>query len=104
MVFPRAPGQEAFLSGFLTGTTGLRSGHGPRPLNELARRNRDMRQFARPGEPLPEPPLAARTPGCGMAGRPDTAPRRPPIAGPAARAAGARPRGRPWVAPGPAGE
>ena len=53
MVFPRAPGQEARLSPFLTGTTTFDPVTGPRVLNDLRRRNLDMRQFACPGEPLP---------------------------------------------------
>jgi hypothetical protein len=56
MVGRRVPGQEAPLSPFLTGTTVLDPFSGPRTLNDLRRRNLDLRQFACPGEPLPEPP------------------------------------------------
>ena len=56
MIFNRLPGQESFLSPFLTGTTTFDPVTGPRTLNDLRRRNLDMRQFACPGEPLPEPP------------------------------------------------
>jgi hypothetical protein len=42
-IAPRSPGQEAVLSGFLTGTTAFDQVTGaPRPLNDLARRNQDL--------------------------------------------------------------
>jgi hypothetical protein len=55
MVFPRSPGQESRLSPFLTGTTVFDGFVGPRLLNDLARRNRDMRRLVCP--PDERPPL-----------------------------------------------
>ena len=93
-----SPGQEARLSPFLTGTTTFDPITGPRVLNDLRRRNVDMHQFACPGEPLPEPPPAARTAGApdgADAGRrrppPAIRPRRPAMPAPAAAADHGRP-------------
>jgi hypothetical protein len=56
MVGNRFPGQESFLSPFLTGTTVFDRETGPRSLNDLRRRNLDMRLLVCPDEPLPPPP------------------------------------------------
>jgi hypothetical protein len=57
MITPRGPGQEAGLSPFLTGTVTFDPVTGPRTLNDLARRNRDMHFLVCPGEPPPPPPM-----------------------------------------------
>jgi hypothetical protein len=79
MVSPRVPGQEARLSPFLTGTTTFDPITGPRFLNDLLRRNLDMRQFACPGEPLPPLPEPPTRPDGGVDPRPVPPPTRPPI-------------------------
>ena len=62
-VNPRDPGQESFLSGFLTGTTVFDFITGEfRTFNDLKRRNRDLHALICPDDPLP--PL----PGTGGAG------------------------------------
>jgi hypothetical protein len=62
-VNPRDPGQESFLSGFLTGTTVFDFITGEfRTFNDLQRRNRDLHALICPDDPLP--PL----PGTGGAG------------------------------------
>ena len=56
-VFPRNPGQEAFLSGFLTGTRVLDFGANViRLFNDLGRRNRDLHVLICPTDPLPPAP------------------------------------------------
>jgi hypothetical protein len=76
-VSPRFPGQEAFLSGFLTGTTTFDPVTGQqRTFNDLSRRNRDLRTLVCPADqipPLPPPPPAPgprppRDAGAGGAG------------------------------------
>ena len=58
MVGPRAPGQQAFLSPFLTGTSVFDPATGGfRVLNDLRRRNRDMHLIVCPDDPLPPDPM-----------------------------------------------
>jgi uncharacterized membrane protein YgcG len=56
MINNRFPGQESFLSGFLTGTTTFDPVTGPRLLNDLRRRNVDLRLLVCPNDPLPPLP------------------------------------------------
>jgi hypothetical protein len=56
-VNPRGPGQVAFLSGFLTGTTVFDRRNGTtRSFNDLRRRSRDLHALICPDDPLPPDP------------------------------------------------
>jgi hypothetical protein len=68
-IFPRFPGGEAGLSGFLTGTTVFDPFSGTfRTFNDLARRRTDLRAQVCPGDPMPPPPPPPPGPGTGGRG------------------------------------
>jgi hypothetical protein len=59
----RFPGEESFLSSFLTGTTVFDPvTFEPRRLNDLGRRNRDLATLVCPADQLPPPPPSTPTP------------------------------------------
>jgi uncharacterized membrane protein YgcG len=69
MINPRFPGQESSLSSFLTGTVVFdRSNPAGRVLNDLGRRNHDLRFLVCPADQLPEIPPAPPLPGDGAGG------------------------------------
>jgi hypothetical protein len=70
MVNPRSPGEQSFLSGFLTGTVAFDPVTGqPHAFNDLRRRQRDLHLIVCPNDP-PPPPVENPDGGVGPRPRP----------------------------------